>query len=255
MISIRARSHQIIRRRLARRSTRAPAGRAISAKARVAAELSRPTWNVLACSTTTAVSGSASTVTAEPISLTVWPLHSNRKSRCRQSVRARTGLGFVLGASSVSGSSRCTGSTLPGPVGVVQRESVLPVDARCGVGTTLGGKEDDPVPTMKVTPSAAMRARDVSRPHAEHLARAEAAEAEAGPAGPVEAGPVEAGPVEAGTAVPGASGTGPGDSAGRDPGRAGTGQVDGEREGVRAAGRPHQRNRMRRRGRPRGSGR
>src|SRR5580704_3938269 len=245
MISIRARSHQIIRRRLARRSTRAPAGRAISAKARVAAELSRPTWNVLACSTTTAVSGSASTVTAEPISLTVWPLHSNRKSRCRQSVRARTGLGFVLGASSVSGSSRCTGSTLPGPVGVVQRESVWPVDARYGVGTTLGGKEDDPVPTMKVTLSAAMRARDVSRPHAEHLARAEAAEAEAGPAGPVEAGP----------AVPGASGTGPGDSAGRDPGRAGTGQVDGEREGVRAAGRPHQRNRMRRRGRPRGSGR
>jgi len=32
---------------------------------------------------------------------------------------------------------------------------------------------------MKVTTSAAMRARDVSRPHAEHLAYAEAAEAEA----------------------------------------------------------------------------
>jgi hypothetical protein len=30
---------------------------------------------------------------------------------------------------------------------------------------------------MKVTASAAMRARDVSRPHAEHLAHAEAAEA------------------------------------------------------------------------------
>ena len=33
------------------------------------------------------------------------------------------------------------------------------------------------MPTMKVTPNAAMRARDVSRPHAEHLAEAEAAEA------------------------------------------------------------------------------
>jgi hypothetical protein len=33
------------------------------------------------------------------------------------------------------------------------------------------------VPAMKLTPNAAMRARDVSRPHAEHLARAEAAEA------------------------------------------------------------------------------
>jgi len=33
------------------------------------------------------------------------------------------------------------------------------------------------VPTMKLTPNAAMRARDVSRPRAEHLAEAEAAEA------------------------------------------------------------------------------
>jgi hypothetical protein len=33
------------------------------------------------------------------------------------------------------------------------------------------------VPAMKLTPNAAMRARDVSRPHAEHLAQAEAAEA------------------------------------------------------------------------------
>jgi hypothetical protein len=40
-------------------------------------------------------------------------------------------------------------------------------------------KEDEVVPTMKVTPTAAMRARDVSRPHAEHLAYAEAAEASA----------------------------------------------------------------------------
>ena len=33
------------------------------------------------------------------------------------------------------------------------------------------------MPAMKLTPNAAMRARDVSRPHAEHLERAEAAEA------------------------------------------------------------------------------
>ncbi len=33
-----------------------------------------------------------------------------------------------------------------------------------------------PVPAMKLTPNAAMRARDVSRPRAEHLAEAEAAE-------------------------------------------------------------------------------
>jgi hypothetical protein len=39
------------------------------------------------------------------------------------------------------------------------------------------------VPAMKLTPNAAMRARDVSRPRAEHLAEAEAAEASAA-AGP-----------------------------------------------------------------------
>ena len=33
------------------------------------------------------------------------------------------------------------------------------------------------MPVMKLTPNAAMRARDVSRPRAEHLAEAEAAEA------------------------------------------------------------------------------
>jgi hypothetical protein len=33
------------------------------------------------------------------------------------------------------------------------------------------------MPTMKVTPDAAMRARDVSRPRAEHLGQAEEAEA------------------------------------------------------------------------------
>ncbi len=43
-------------------------------------------------------------------------------------------------------------------------------------GVTLE-REDDAVPAMKVTVSAAMRARDVSRPRAEQLAEAEAAEA------------------------------------------------------------------------------
>jgi hypothetical protein len=37
--------------------------------------------------------------------------------------------------------------------------------------------EEDAVPAMKLTPNAAMRARDVSRPRPEHLAEAEAAEA------------------------------------------------------------------------------
>ena len=39
---------------------------------------------------------------------------------------------------------------------------------------------------MKVTISAAMRARDVSRPHAEHLAFAEAAEASTAVDGPAQ---------------------------------------------------------------------
>src|ERR1700678_829869 len=73
MISRRAASQAIMIPRLGRRSTSAPAGSAITANARVAAALRRPTSNVLAASRTTAVSGSASWVTAEPTSLTVWP--------------------------------------------------------------------------------------------------------------------------------------------------------------------------------------
>ncbi|GGN65254.1 hypothetical protein GCM10011579_035530 [Streptomyces albiflavescens] len=57
--------------RLEPRSTSAPAGSAISANAAVVAAVSSPTWNVLALSATTATSGSAISVTAEPISLTV----------------------------------------------------------------------------------------------------------------------------------------------------------------------------------------
>jgi hypothetical protein len=41
------------------------------------------------------------------------------------------------------------------------------------------GLRRDAVPAMKLTPNAAMRARDVSRPRAEHLAEAEAAEVSA----------------------------------------------------------------------------
>ena len=66
------------------------------------------------------------------------------------------------------------------------------------------------MPVMKLTPNAAMRARDVSRPHAEHLAEAELAEAKgsAGRAGPapgaetdrVETGGPETGRLEMGRA-------------------------------------------------------
>jgi hypothetical protein len=123
MISIRAASHQIISHRLGRRSTMAPAGSAISAKARVDAEVSRPTWNVDARSTTTAVSGSASRVTAEPISLTVCPLHSSMKSRCRQSGRGGAGSAGCSapargGRGPVIWMSPDTVNTLPRPVAV-----------------------------------------------------------------------------------------------------------------------------------------
>ena len=83
MISTRAASQASMIPRLVCRSTIAPAGRAMSANAAVAADVSRPTSKVLALSRTTAVSGSASWVTDEPISLTVWPPHSSMKSRCR----------------------------------------------------------------------------------------------------------------------------------------------------------------------------
>lgn len=44
------------------------------------------------------------------------------------------------------------------------------------------------MPAMKLTPAAAMRARDVSRPRAEHLAEAEAAEAARAASGAAPAG-------------------------------------------------------------------
>jgi hypothetical protein len=67
---------------------------------------------------------------------------------------------------------------------------------------------------MKVTVDAAMRARDVSRPHAEHEAAARAGEPAAGqvreepaaavlPAGPTGPGAPAAGPVGSAAAAPG----------------------------------------------------
>ena len=105
---------------------------------------------------------------------------------------------------------------------------------------------------MKVTTSAAMRARDVSRPHAEHLADAEATEAgtassrPTGPAVPLDApGPANA--AGAG-AAPGtqplreAGGHGRADEAaeadaGRAEGRRESGRAEGRRESGRAEGR------------------
>ena len=58
-----------------------------------------------------------------------------------------------------------------------------------------GSEGGDAVPAMKLTPNAAMRARDVSRPHPEHLAEAEVTEARVpdGPAPPGEGGAAPAG--------------------------------------------------------------
>ncbi len=93
------------------------------------------------------------------------------------------------------------------------------------------------MPAMKLTPNAAMRARDVSRPHAEHLAQAEAAEAgiaegsRARTAGPGRGGAAPGraaknGP-EMGRAGDAAGGPPAGDAAGGPPaGDAGDGRPD-----------------------------
>jgi hypothetical protein len=99
-------------------------------------------------------------------------------------------------------------------------------------------QEDGLVAAMKVTTSAAMRARDVSRPHAEHLAYAEAAEASAASSRP--AGPV-GGPVPADAPAPANA--------------AGTDAVPGDDEVLRDAGGDDWPAGARRRWRPRGSGR
>ena len=61
------------------------------------------------------------------------------------------------------------------------------------------------MPAMKLTPNAAMRARDVSRPRAEHLTEAEAAEASSGSRSKPPSGEA-AGPDRNTAKVPGAPG-------------------------------------------------
>ena len=151
MTTIRATSHQIISHRLAHRSTRAPAGRATSANAAVDAEVSRPTPNVDALE------------------------HHDGGQRQGEEGDRRADLADAL----------------PGP----QQEEVPVPPQRPGRGRFRyrfrrtvhrltvrarwceDGLRRDAVPAMKLTPTAAMRARDVSRPRAEHVAEAEAAEA------------------------------------------------------------------------------
>ena len=108
---------------------------------------------------------------------------------------------------------------------------------------------------MKVTISAAMRARDASRPHAEHLARAEEAEASVAKARPTAvadaAGEAHAADVAGRGPGPGLAGRG--DDGSLNPrGAAETAGADGEvRREFRGGGRPG----ARRRGRARGEGR
>jgi hypothetical protein len=98
------------------------------------------------------------------------------------------------------------------------------------------------VPAMKLTPNAAMRARDVSRPRAEHLAEAEAAEAST--PGDTRARTASGGAAKGNTRREGQGRDIPGrDIPGRDiPGRDGQGR-DGQgrgipgRDGSRRAGR------------------
>jgi hypothetical protein len=82
------------------------------------------------------------------------------------------------------------------------------------------------VPAMKVTLSAAMRARDVSRPRDEQLADAEAAEASLGSSTPANVSPAGA-----------VRGTDPGDAAREDIGLESAGRGDAERESAGTAGR------------------
>jgi hypothetical protein len=78
-------SQPIITRRAGRRSTHAPAGKPMSSHGSHPAAVSTPTTNVLACSTMTATSGTPTTAIALPSWLTVSPVHSSRKLRCRSS--------------------------------------------------------------------------------------------------------------------------------------------------------------------------
>ncbi len=92
------------------------------------------------------------------------------------------------------------------------------------------------MPGMKLTPNTAMRARDVSRPRAEHLAEAEAAEAKGGVSREWRGGPERG---DAALAGEGSDRTG----GGPEPGAAGAGDRSGRqglprrRRGARDGGR------------------
>jgi hypothetical protein len=89
------------------------------------------------------------------------------------------------------------------------------------------------MPAMKLTPNAAMRARDVSRPRAEHLAQAEAAEAR-GSAAPESTGRAERRGAERGNPAPGGTETGRAETGRSEAGRGKTGETTAEGR----AGRP-----------------
>ncbi|MGH3195996.1 MAG: hypothetical protein ACRDNT_08705 [Streptosporangiaceae bacterium] len=90
------------------------------------------------------------------------------------------------------------------------------------------------MPMMKLTPNAAMRARDVSRPRAEHLAEAEASEARG--AAETKANPGRGGPAPGGV-EPGRPETGGVETGGAETGGAETGSASGVARDDRA-GRP-----------------
>ena len=98
------------------------------------------------------------------------------------------------------------------------------------------------MPAMKLTPNAAMRARDVSRPRAEHLAEAEAAEVRGagvrGSAGRESPGRAEAGRAETGSAETGGAETGSMATGRAETGSAETGGAIAEVTGDEQAGRP-----------------
>ena len=87
------------------------------------------------------------------------------------------------------------------------------------------------MPAMKLTPNTAMRARDVSRPRAEHLAEAEAAEAK-GSARRDSTGPAERRGADRGGLVPDAADTGRIQTGSADTGGAVTGDDRAGRAGV-----------------------
>ena len=115
-------SQPIITRRAGRRSTHAPAGKPMSSHGSHPAAVSTPTTNVLACSTMTATSGTPTTAMALPSWLTVSPIHSSRKLRCRSSPPNRRSLAGPPGRSPPGGSpARCL-PNLKIPFGPTQRQ-------------------------------------------------------------------------------------------------------------------------------------